>query len=604
MFGQTNDIDMSRADELKLQSTQDIDYGLDKTGWITEGLGQSAFMLHTISESKEELILGAGAGAAVGSAFGGVGAAPGAIAGMYAGFTAGTVNETFKIESGLAFDEYIGMKDENGVPMDEGAAKVAALISGAANGLLEGIPMSKALKTIPGVEEFLTQMTRENVRNLLSIPTVRKSFSKIVINAGVVGITEAITEAFQELSTITGGNILALTQGDFETTGVEETIGRMSESGMAGFGAGIVMSSPGTAMSIANETGKLLQARKQKDSWLEMGKKSADSKTRQRLPKKFQQIIKDIQEEYGTTEEMYVDAGKLNTFFQNAGVTPEVLVKDMPVLAERLEEAAALGVDVAIPLDEFATYVAPAEGFAELAGDLRSHPEMPTFNEQQEQYDSILKEYQDIAARDDKALEASQPIYEKVKGDLLATGKYDEGQAEQMARFEQQVWTVLGERTGQDATELYTQHNITRSGEEVVEPGGDYVDPLASSIDAVREGKFPTEKEMYGETVQEFIKAMGGITDEGGEMSAMDMGGRGGLVNKKGKTLSEYVDLMRDYGFGEFDENQIVDLIRDEMGGTMLHSAMQENPEAIARSENLNALASQLEASGIDLSTT
>jgi hypothetical protein len=104
-----------------------------------------------MGESLDEMAIGAGVGAAygaaTGAAAGGVGALPGAVigakVGAWRGFAVGRTEAAFRLERGLAYDEYLGMG------LNEEEARWAATAVGGVNAALESIGMGAITKRLP-----------------------------------------------------------------------------------------------------------------------------------------------------------------------------------------------------------------------------------------------------------------------------------------------------------------------------------------------------------------------------------------------------------------------------------------------------------------------
>jgi ribosomal protein S18 acetylase RimI-like enzyme len=160
-------------------------------------------------------LAGAAGGAIIGGAGGtlvepGGGTIVGAVAGARTGFAAGNLygnaKMAFQLEAGGAYDEYLGLRDEFGHPMDPQAAKVAALATGAINAGLMTIGGSVVRAGLgKGAEKLLAgAFTRDAITAALRQPTVRAALTNALTEYG-----KTLAEGDAIVVAMRGVNILA-----------------------------------------------------------------------------------------------------------------------------------------------------------------------------------------------------------------------------------------------------------------------------------------------------------------------------------------------------------------------------------------------------------
>jgi conjugative element/phage-associated large polyvalent protein len=126
--------------------------------------------------------------------------------GMRAGMLQGSLEFGFQLEAGLAYDEFLGFRDELGRPIDPDVAKAAAFATGAINAIGEAYGLERLLKGL-GVDRLTGVMTRRVVGEALKQPTVRAALAKAMKSyAGTLG-AETATEVGQKLVTILAGEL-------------------------------------------------------------------------------------------------------------------------------------------------------------------------------------------------------------------------------------------------------------------------------------------------------------------------------------------------------------------------------------------------------------
>ncbi|QTZ82478.1 hypothetical protein [Xanthomonas phage Usaquen] len=144
------------------------------------------------------------------------------------------------------------------------------------------------------------------------------------------------------------------------------------------------------------------------------------------------------------------------------------------------------------------------------------------------------------------------------------------------------------------------------------------VDPF---LDALRSGKLPTDREVYGDTLVSALHAAGGLRDSGGELANMDAAkARPGLVNNlAGMSLDDALVWAYQEGFitqaptnqqeGAFDGdapdiNTLLDMLAQDLGGNPVYRPAAMNAERAAFRENAQSLQDELDQRGIDLQQT
>ena len=186
-------------------------------------------------------------------------------------------------------------------------------------------------------------------------------------------------------------------------------------------------------------------------------------------------------------------------------------------------------------------------------------------------------------------------------------------------------------RAGMDAMEArtaaawFTAMNATRlrrSGlapEQVMQMlpdiiGQGRVDGMDVALDRIRSGKLPTDREVYGTPLVEWLVKQGGLRDEGGELRAMDARlSRPGLVNNQGLSLDDAAQRAARAGYLAVREesysedsgtpNALLNALRDELSGAPAYSVMEENVDLLALREELLAIEREVQAAGLDIKT-
>jgi len=390
IFGDVSPGTQAQIDALKAQ---------EKPAPKTDGLAQDIYvntldlLPQFLSQAKDRIYyglqggLGAGGAAAIGSAMTGP-AAPGAAAisvptAFATGFgisqAFGGAKNAFTMEAGGAYDEY---KDIQGI--DDGTAKVAAFLVGAANAGIEYAQFNLLLKTMPGGDTIKHMLTRQGMREALAVPTVRAALSNFAAGYGKTLSLETGQEVLQEAITFLGAQAVRKDAGQ-DAQGWGEFASRMADTAyQAGTGFALLTGS-GHAMQLGKDSARARQAQRMGTAFDEISKFTGESKLNARMPEAYQDYVEHVRRETGgvVPEKVYVsaqrlaeavvdtgasggdtstqaDAQVLSEFFQSIGVAPE-----------EAQRAAALNQDVAIPFALYQSKIAPTDMGTALANDIR-----------------------------------------------------------------------------------------------------------------------------------------------------------------------------------------------------------------------------------------
>jgi len=242
-----------------------------------------------------------------------------------------------------------------------------------------------------------------------------------------------------------------------------------------------------------------------------MEQAAAASQLRQRDPARFEALVKQLAASGADT--VFVNAEQAQTYFQSAALDPASVGID----TEQLSEAVALGGDIAIPMETWLTRVAPDHGAAlrdwRRIGQAGYAPgELAAAEgEVDEAVERFLASVEEGGTSDNR-------VYQDVVGQLLGTGM-DQPTAEKNAALMQSVFRSLASRSGRDAWQLYEQYGlrIIRQRPEaaaVLQRVPNIDATMDALLDRLEAGDIPTEAQVFGPTISEFLSAKGGIRDD------------------------------------------------------------------------------------------
>ena len=289
---------------------------------------------------------------------------------------------------------------------------------------------------------------------------------------------------------------------------------------------------------------------------------------------------------------MYVDASQADVLFQQG--LPERF-------AAEVGQAREEGRDVQIPLDVYLTDIVGTDLQAQIEPHIRLDPDAMTEHELAN--DDIEAHIQ--ALLDDT--QESQTVYDDVLGQLIGSGR-DRSTAESYARLHEKFFATLAARTGRTADELYAQYGlrINREIDGRIAERLKEVDELDVLLDRLRAGDVPSSKDIFGQSLIEFIVAEGGVNDRDGEIANMDADvgrvGKNRIARPEGLSLDDMAERLVEAGyFTERNTDLVTEAIRSELAGEPLYAMGQENIDLASVDRGLDVVQQLLDEAGIDV---
>lgn len=297
---------------------------------------------------------------------------------------------------------------------------------------------------------------------------------------------------------------------------------------------------------------------------------------RERNPAKFRELAEKLAA--SGADRVYVDGAEAAAYFQSAGLDPSQFMD-----ADALTDAAVAGTDVAIPLEDWITRVAPDHGaalskFARLTPSGMSRADLEQFNERAE---AEFQAFLDAVPQDAMGPDTSQQVYEDVLGQLLGTGMNRQA-AEANAELHRRFWQTQAQRIGKSAMELYQPYGLRIQRED---PAGMAILRERPSADAAVDsllgrlvtGDIPTEAQAMGPSLVEWLAGQGGVNDPAmagqlrrlNESDRVNRRGKPKLVTKLGRSLDQARELAVEAGYlpEGADLNALLDAITQEVDG-------------------------------------
>lgn len=265
----------------------------------------------------------------------------------------GMLRNIFMIESGLAFKEFEGIQDENGVPLDPKIAGIAALTVGAANATLEQWGLSQ----IPGADRVLGRVGKSQVALALKSPTVRKALMRVAGKYAWGISANAMQEAAQEATVIIAREIAKETSNKLNDTNFRytaEDLGpRMWESFKEGAAGAAFLGVPGSAVNLSIDVGRSAVTQDFKEASVKFNQAINESKILKRSPAATKRFLDML----GAGDDVYIDS----VFYQSDPGKAAPILEKLGVTPEKAQEAIDNGHDIPVGYSVLNTKLSPEE---------------------------------------------------------------------------------------------------------------------------------------------------------------------------------------------------------------------------------------------------
>lgn len=620
------------------------DFGAD--GWLEQGWTGAWAQIPVMGNS---ILQASGAALATGTGFAGIAAlggqlgpqvalpeeiitVPGAfVSGVTVGGVWGSWNSSFQMESGLAFDEFLQFTDENGQPLDEDVARVAAVVAGMGAASLETVADVALAKILPGVDKLFGGGAKATVKAALRQPSVRQALKDFAGNIFKAGATEITTEVMQEAVTVFTGEVAktyANTTGAEFTALTPEQVGERLMQAATQTAQVMTILGPVLAGTRLGADVKRARSAKQGAAIMEaLAGHAEESELLKRLPEKARQAIKAMTAN-GPLQHVFISPDGLRQYFQDDPNALGEFAQQLGIVDE-VNEALATGRDIQVPIETYYVNIAGTEiheaikDFVRVSQEAMTTNEADQFNEAwAEAVASLQADYEAQVADERQALAGEEVVFNDVKERAMAAGITPD-QAQQYAKLYSTFFRVMAERADLDPDQLYQRYGLDIRRALPGDMKAPTVDSLTLDLAAIRAGKVePMRKNVQraaGPSLLAFLRRYGGIEDDGGELAAMGLKGKivrkprnkdAGMAGEPGDNRYSADYLARHaWESGYFPDrqeaptpNELYDAMREEVGGNARYSVQmdQRSRSDIQRQAGLVAFADLLDELGLD----
>lgn len=295
-----------------------------------------------------------------------------------------------------------------------------------------------------------------------------------------------------------------------------------------------------TVSGTGAQTAAVVGAQRAVDYLDRVAKKAEKVKIKQRDPEAFKALMNALGQDNGV-ENVYIPAEAVRQYMQDNDLGWDDLGWGDEVSGQ-YDEAVAMGGDLVVPVGTAMANIAGTPAFDVLKNDMRLTPGGQSLSEAEEFANAMADELHqagvladEVAYAEAQFREPRQKVFDGLVEKLTAAG-YRQDVASQYALLATERAATRAERTGKPLTgDEYANLEINQvmpAGLAAMMPRGpNEAASLARVIVAMR-GRAPSDKQ--GPSLAAWIRAQGGVDDDGGELASMGAGPIKG-ISKKGQ---------------------------------------------------------------------
>ncbi|MBZ5641072.1 MAG: hypothetical protein LAO51_20215, partial [Acidobacteriia bacterium] len=378
-----------------------------------------------------------------------------AAAGQFLGSAAFNFYET----AGPLYSDLSKIRDENGQPLDPRVVRATATAGAAIDGLLMAGLFGRVASAVPGVGEALESIGTQTVRRALAQKTVGAAAAQLAKKYGEHVLWGATLMAAQSAVNATTQEVAKAASGQ----PIEVDWWRIPATTAAGFGRGLedmlLLAALRPGRAFLEDLGRVHAVTEGAARLEALSDSARASKLRARMPEKFQEVVRNLVAQRGEVQNVSVPVERWNGYWQEQGLDPAAVARNVLTDPARYSQAVQSGGDVVIPIEDYLTHLAPTEHHAALRPDLRLYQGDPTPRELADAYRAETERTAQLAQEPVESLSApDRELYDTERGRAIAAG-LDEAQADVHARNQTAFWRVMAARTGGgSALELYRRY--------------------------------------------------------------------------------------------------------------------------------------------------
>ncbi len=359
------------------------------------------------------------------------------------------------------------------------------------------------------------------------------------------------------------------------------------------------------------------------------------SKVRGRAKDVYETLVR-TQTEGTPLENAYVNTEAWQTYFQKQGLDPKEQAERYGVT--NYDEAVTTGTDLTIPFPEYQSGFSASDHAPYFVRDTKLSEKGMTANEREtylQRLEEQVRETEELLEKIGKESENARAVNDILSEltDEMAVqleSRYDKKTARTQATiaaraFVNPVHKDIVERAREEGKELssdeiagkirdwFARYGLTVNANATPTTVNTRrnIDPyIDSQLEKLRRNELPKERDVYGQSLMEYIREKGGLRPDGITRDLVkNKQLPRSILNEKGMGADEFAALQEvlDFGIGNEQtqgDNALLDALVDEYTtGEKRYSNTQINGELLSEAQTLNDLANDLKAAGIDITT-
>ena len=204
------------------------------------------------------------------------------------------------------------------------------------------------------------------------------------------------------------------------------------------------------------------RAKEQEQFFKELTENATNSKLRERLPEKYQEVIERMTKD-GPVENVYAPIEFFQSHYEDQGLDPREVAEKMGI-GKAYDEATQTGGKLPIPTSVYSTQIAPTESGQAFTKEMTTSPDVLNTREAKE-VESVVEKLKEEPETfmGEEIKDSFDKSLEQIKEDVLAQQKdiFEPSVAEQHAQLTVERYRARATRMGVDPLELYEQRKKT-----------------------------------------------------------------------------------------------------------------------------------------------
>lgn len=399
------------------------------------------------------------------------------VASFFTGPAAGTVLapvigdylKNREIQRGMALLEFDTFKSEDGKELDPEVKSIAANVSGSLSAVLDTLGLAPVVKTIPGTQKLIGQITKEGIKESLKIPTVRSALYNFAKNTGEQIFSETATEVLQQGVQILSGELAkANSEGQWEYKSAEEITNELAEAGLQALQVMSLMAPFVSSTRFGADLVEINRSKRNHDALNRVVSQLDGNALIERDP----QMASELIDKQLGDQKLYIPSQELVQYFQENNL--DRYGPPLPNWRQRLDEALATGDDVEVSVGEFVSHLSKDPKDNPLLQLVRTDPGGYTQAEiklYSDALDDVLLSEVEKAQKKGQMPSSTEltiqneilPEIKELRKQIVNAGFKNEA-ADQYATMFDAFFKTLSQRTGQSPSELFNQFGVEVRG--------------------------------------------------------------------------------------------------------------------------------------------